>query len=69
MIQTIGLIVAVYALCRLVQVPLSIPRNRERDGDRLASWVVCLIGVCLVGFLTIGLLLQGINLPQQSQFR
>jgi hypothetical protein len=58
MLQIIGLIVAVYACARLLQVPCEHVSERNRF---VATLVLGLIGVAVIGLLTVGLLRSGVD--------
>lgn len=67
MIQTIGLIVAAYALARLLQVPFELKRDENSGWDFVRLAVVLLVsaaGILAVGTLTYALL----NAPAPPQF-
>jgi hypothetical protein len=58
MLQIIGLIVAVYACARLLQVSCEHVSEQNRFA---ATLVLGLIGVALIGLLTVGLLMSGVD--------
>lgn len=56
MLQLVGLIVAVYAVVRLLQVPLE---QSKLEKKVLLLFLLSGAGVVAIGLLTIGLLLSG----------
>lgn len=57
MIQIVGLIVAVYAVARLLQVPLEASTWHKRE---VVLWLISLGGIVGIGGLTLMLLLAGL---------
>ena len=53
LIQLLGLILSVYAVCRLMQAPASIPETNKKD--RLQVSVVSFIGVIAIVILAYNL--------------
>lgn len=67
MIQTIGLIVAVYAMARLLQVPLEFPvksRLLSADARHTLTLVISLCAALGVGMLTMLLLTSPAPVPR-----
>jgi hypothetical protein len=58
-IPTIGLIVAIYAVARLLQVPIE-----HRDSDkRYPLRTISIIAVALIALLSLSLIFSGVDLP------
>lgn len=64
MIQIIGLIVAAYAVARLIQVPAEPLAIRGSEGARTVLAVVSVFGLLVIAALTFALLLSGVDVPQ-----
>lgn len=70
MLQVIGLIVAVYAMIRVVQVPIEMTATKEEwlgMPFKVRFIILTAISVCglfLLGILTIILLLSGASVPR-----
>ena len=53
MIQIVGLLVAVYAVARLLQVPIEHSAHHRKD---IWLWVIALVGIMGIGLLSFVLL-------------
>lgn len=60
MIPTIGLIVAIYAVARLLQVPIE---HRDEETKRPHLWAITIPAVILIGLLALSLAFSGVELP------
>lgn len=59
MLQLVGLIVAVYTVVRLVQIPIE---HSKLEKKALLLFLLSGVGVVAIGLLTIGLLLSGADM-------
>jgi len=55
MIPAIGMIIAAYAVARLLQVPLE--QSKERDNDWLL-WTISLVAILVIASLSVGILVS-----------
>lgn len=58
MIQIIGLIVAGYAVCRLLQVPLEHSQSQKKES---LLWLISLLGILGICVLSLLLLASGVT--------
>lgn len=60
MLQVIGLIVVVYAIARLLQIPLETPAKGSREAF---IWIISILAILAIGILAMMLMVSGAAAP------
>ncbi len=63
MMYLIGLTISAYTFCRLLQLPLSVPRGPAYSSDRIVTWVVAMAGAVVVGLLGLAMVASMLSRP------
>lgn len=58
MIPTIGLIVAIYVIARLLQVPIE---YHGKGGIEAVLWVISILAILVIGSMAMGLAMGGVT--------